>query len=27
VGGRGDEVGEQDGRVARVDEEATHGWW
>jgi len=25
VGGRGDEVGEQDGRVARVDEEATHG--
>lgn len=26
VGGRGDEVGEQDGRVARVDEEATHGW-
>lgn len=26
VGGRGDEVGEQDRRMPRVDEEATHGY-
>jgi hypothetical protein len=26
VGGRGDQVGEQDRRVARIDEEATHDY-